>query len=284
VTATTLCMALMKRKGPSAADIRKIGNIRMPSDWQPFGGFDDYVSDSDDVSDIELDRNDQSLGLPAQRVFHAEVVAPGKPSITRVQPLCEVSLLQASLLVRNNVPDGTRVVLICSVRSCPEPFVLCHFRVGFTETVVLGQLDFPESDEYELSVKVQPDAATIYDIEVHVSGYVSRPKVEVDSSQDEDEDDEDDEDEMSGSEEEDGDELSDSEMSGSDEDDEDEEGGELDAEQSSAGDEDEEPFYHHRPYKMATVLKQPEVIFSCCESRDRQCRSTRWPRCSRSPR
>jgi len=32
----------------SAAALRKIGNVRVPSDWQPFGGFNDYASDVDD--------------------------------------------------------------------------------------------------------------------------------------------------------------------------------------------------------------------------------------------
>ena len=43
-------------KGPSSAELRKIGNVRVPSDWQPFGGFNDYASDdyseADDTSDM----------------------------------------------------------------------------------------------------------------------------------------------------------------------------------------------------------------------------------------
>jgi len=33
---------MSKRKAPSASDLVKIGNVRVPSDWQPFGGFGEY--------------------------------------------------------------------------------------------------------------------------------------------------------------------------------------------------------------------------------------------------
>ena len=33
---------MSKRKAPSATDLVKIGNVRVPSDWQPFGGFGAY--------------------------------------------------------------------------------------------------------------------------------------------------------------------------------------------------------------------------------------------------
>ena len=31
-----------KRSAPSASELVKIGNVRVPSDWQPFGGFGTY--------------------------------------------------------------------------------------------------------------------------------------------------------------------------------------------------------------------------------------------------
>ena len=34
---------MAKRRSPSAEDLRKMGNVRVPSDWQPFGGFNDYA-------------------------------------------------------------------------------------------------------------------------------------------------------------------------------------------------------------------------------------------------
>jgi hypothetical protein len=78
--------------------------------------------------------------------------------------------MQASLNVIGNVPEGTRVVLSCKTDG--HSLVLCHFRVGFVETCVLGQLEFQEGIEYELSFKVQkPASSAARNIEVHVSGY-----------------------------------------------------------------------------------------------------------------
>lgn len=60
------------------------------------------------------------------------------------------------------------------LRTCEvdgHSLVLCHFRVGFVETCVLGQLEFQEGIEYELPFKVQKSASSTANMEVHVSGY-----------------------------------------------------------------------------------------------------------------
>jgi hypothetical protein len=160
---------MAKRKGPSQDDLLKIGNVRVPTDWQPFGGFDDYVSSSEeDVEEHQAYR----------RHFHADIVkfqSPDETSATllnRVPRGCEIYLMQASLNVIGNVPEGTRVVLSCKTDG--HSLVLCHFRVGFVETCVLGQLEFQEGIEYELSFKVQkPAFSAARNLEVHVSGYKS---------------------------------------------------------------------------------------------------------------
>ena len=158
---------MAKRKGPSHDDLLKIGNVRVPTDWQPFGGFDDYVSSSEeDVEEHQAYR----------RHFHADIVKfqsldeTSATLLNRVPRGCEIYLMQASLNVIGNVPEGTRVVLSCKIEG--QSIVLCHFRVGFVETCVLGQLEFQEGTEYELSFKVQkPASSAARNMEVHVSGY-----------------------------------------------------------------------------------------------------------------
>jgi len=38
---------MSKKKGPTSSDLRKVGNVKVPTDWQPFGGFEDLESDDD---------------------------------------------------------------------------------------------------------------------------------------------------------------------------------------------------------------------------------------------
>ena len=42
----------MKRKRPSAVAIRNIESVRVLSNWQSFGGFNDYPSESDYVDKV----------------------------------------------------------------------------------------------------------------------------------------------------------------------------------------------------------------------------------------
>ena len=173
-------------------------SIHIYSDWQPFGGFNDYMSDNDD-----------SLPGAYKKTFHAEIITLEKPSKRTVAAGCETSLCQASLNVLSNVPDGTRVVLFC--KSDGRSSVLGHFRVGMKETVMLG-IELVEGETYELSIKIQSPSASLYNIEVHVSGYALKPEVMYDSSddeqegeeQEEDDDDDDDSEEEEDSDDEDG--------------------------------------------------------------------------------
>eukprot|EP00277_Geminigera_cryophila_P040672 CAMPEP_0173100170 /NCGR_PEP_ID=MMETSP1102-20130122/36030_1 /TAXON_ID=49646 /ORGANISM="Geminigera sp., Strain Caron Lab Isolate" /LENGTH=751 /DNA_ID=CAMNT_0013993533 /DNA_START=63 /DNA_END=2318 /DNA_ORIENTATION=+ len=178
---------MSKKKGPTSSDLRKVGNVKVPTDWQPFGGFEDLESDDD--SEMQM-----SMEPQFKRTFHAEIVSLQSPSSTTVPRYREIYLLQASLSIQSNIPDGTRVVLKCKHKG--RSLVLCHFRVGAVETVVLGQLEFQHGDTYELSIAIQSSSASLYNLEVHVSGYQSQPAIlQGPSSSDEDGDDDDDDEE-----------------------------------------------------------------------------------------
>lgn len=60
------------------------------SDWQPFGGFNDYMSDDDDSLD--------DMPGAYKRTFHAEIVTLDKPSKATVAAGCETHLLQVHFL------------------------------------------------------------------------------------------------------------------------------------------------------------------------------------------
>ena len=65
---------MSKRKGPTASELIKMGNVRVPGDWQPFGGFSEYDEyDEDDDSD-ELESYDENVPR-YKRTFHVEIVS-----------------------------------------------------------------------------------------------------------------------------------------------------------------------------------------------------------------